>query len=174
MPEMSQRSLTPFTLYLSNRDVTEKIKKPSNAGGGRLHRRSSVLSSHVRLLVSLLCSPAVKDFMCNEAVNNYFCQGNTPLPPNGSLAEAPASLNPSHPDGLVDFKELPPSKAAVQLSVCRCIKITVVMRSWPLCCSLNPEAVSENGGEAACLNEGRFFKVSRYLYNLQSHADNVW
>lgn len=131
---MSRRSLTPFTLYLGNRDVTEKNNKPSNAGaGGVLQRCLSVVSGHVRLLFSFLCSPAVIDFMCNEAVNNYFYQGNPPLLPNGSLAELLQALdkgrNPSHPDGLADFKELPPYKSAVgRLAVYLNSIITVSVR----------------------------------------------
>lgn len=79
----------------------------------------SVVSSGVRLLFSFLCSPAVIDFKRNEAVNNYFYPGNPPLPPNGSLAEAPPrsgkkkSPNPSHPDGPPAFKEQPPYRSAV-------------------------------------------------------------
>lgn len=81
-----------FTLYLSNRDVTERKNRPSNGGGGGVGGVTevlSVVSGGVRLLFSFLCSPAVIDFKRNEAVNNYFYPGNPPLPPNGSLAEAP-------------------------------------------------------------------------------------
>lgn len=51
----------------------------------------------VRLLFSFLSSPAVIDFICNEAVNNsYLYQGKTPMALNGSLAEAPGSPGQRH------------------------------------------------------------------------------
>lgn len=54
-------------------------------------------SSGLMLLFSLLLSPPVIDFICNEAVNNsYLFQGKTPMALNGSLAEAPGSPGQRH------------------------------------------------------------------------------
>lgn len=45
----------------------------------------------------LFSSPAVIDFICNEAVNNsYLNQEKSPMAQNGSLAEAPGSPGQGH------------------------------------------------------------------------------
>lgn len=55
------------------------------------------MATGVRLLFSFLSSPAVIDFICDEAVNNsYLYQGKTPMALNGSLAEAPGSPGQRH------------------------------------------------------------------------------
>lgn len=125
---------------------------------------------------------AVIDFMCNEAVNNYFYQGNPPLLPNGSLAGAcklwtKAGIRLILTGWLISKSCRHTNLLSgvwlfiwIQLSLCPCFKITFMMRSWPLCCSLNPETVSENGGKGAALNEGWIFKTRQYRYNMKAVA----
>lgn len=114
--------------------------------------------------------------MCNEAVNNYFYQGNTALLPNGSLAEAPASSGQKH-ESVSSWRAAWFQRAAAIQICCRVFGslfefnyLCVRALKSPLWWGVGPSAAAWTQRLEVKMDGDPIFKVSKHLYNMEAVA----